>query len=97
MLKVTSDRIARRMNKFRKTVIDCSHKTCITKGAIDDAMNVANGTKVLLIDMFMNYFHVPSGGLPRQKISETSCRSVRHTAAECRADEYTFDRLVITN
>ncbi|XP_025994794.1 uncharacterized protein LOC113004748 [Solenopsis invicta] len=71
------DRIAE-MYKFQKTVIDYSHKTCIMKEAIDNVMNVANGTKVLLIDTFMNYFHVPSRGLPRWKFSETSSRSERH-------------------
>lgn len=36
------------------------------KGAIDNAMNVANGTKVLLIDTFMNYFNVFSEDLLRK-------------------------------
>ncbi|TGZ49616.1 hypothetical protein DBV15_02003, partial [Temnothorax longispinosus] len=73
------DRIMmRRIYKFRKTVTDYPYKTCIMSGTIDDAMNVANGTKVLLIDTFVNYFHVPSRGLPRRKVSETSSKSERH-------------------
>lgn len=97
VMQIVAIEFTRRMYKFRKTVIDYPHKTCIMKGAIDDVMNVANGTKVLLIDTFVNYFHVPSRGLPRRKISGTSSKGERHRRRECRADEYTFDRLVIRN
>lgn len=66
------------MHGIQKTVTDYSHKICIMKAAIDNTMNVANGTKVLLIDTFMNYFYVPSRCFPRRKISETSSRSEKH-------------------
>lgn len=68
----------------------------VMKGAIDGIMNVPNETKVLLTVTPVNYFHVRprSRGLPRRKISEMPSKGDRCTAAECRADEYTFDRLV---
>lgn len=86
---MASDRIAR---EGRLSVI-----INVMKGTIDDTMNVSNETKVLLIDTPVNYFHVPSRGFPWRKISGTPSKSEGCTAAECRADEYTFDRLIYAN
>jgi len=89
----------RRMYKFRKTIIDYPHKTCIMKGVINDVINVANGTKVLLIDTFVNYFHCclreTFRGFQRPSMMKNFRNVVQEcTVTECRADEYTFDRLI---
>lgn len=58
-------------------------------------MNVANGTKVLLIDTFVNYLHVPSGGLSFDAEDFGSRPAGAGIVAGCKADEYTFDRWIV--